>query len=64
MSDMDANELAATLGYLGLDQAELAPLLGVAPRTMRRWLLEGEEIPGPAIVALRARRDLHSRHMG
>ena len=50
MSNMDATELGATLAYLGLEQAEAAQLLGVAPRTMRRWLLEGEEMPGPAIV--------------
>jgi hypothetical protein len=63
MSDMYATELGETLAYLGLDQAEAAQLLGVAPRTMRRWLLEGEEIPGPAIVALRAWRAMHARHM-
>jgi hypothetical protein len=63
MSDMNATELGATLTYLGLDQAEAAQLLGVAPRTMRRWLLEGEEIPGPAIVALRAWRAMHDRHL-
>jgi hypothetical protein len=63
MSDMDAAELGDTLAYLGLDQTEAAQLLGVAPRTMRRWLLEGEEIPGPAIVALRAWRAMHARRM-
>jgi hypothetical protein len=63
MADMNAAELATTLAYLGLDQGEAAQLLGIAPRTMRRWLLEGEEIPGPAIVALRAWRAMHTRHM-
>ena len=63
MSDMDAVELTETLAHLGLDQTEAAQLLGIAPRTMRRWLLEGEEIPGPAIVALRAWRAMHDRQM-
>ncbi|HMK89662.1 MAG TPA: hypothetical protein VK446_08530, partial [Methylocystis sp.] len=63
MSDMDAAELGEALAYLGLDQPEAAQLLGVAPRTLRRWLLEGEEIPGPAIAALRAWRAMHSRNM-
>jgi hypothetical protein len=60
---MDAVELSETLAYLGLDQTEAAQLLGVAGRTMRRWLLEGEEIPGPAIAALRAWHAMHDRHM-
>jgi hypothetical protein len=60
---MNAAELGAALAHLGLEQAEAAQLLGVAPRTMRRWLLEGEEIPGPAIVALRAWRAMHDRHL-
>ena len=40
-------ELEQSLLRLGLSQTEGAQLLGVAPRTLRRWL-EGEEIPGPA----------------
>src|SRR5271163_2042752 len=63
MADMTAAELGDILTYLGIDHVEGAQLLGVAPRTMRRWLLEGEEIPGPAIVALRAWRAMHSRHL-
>lgn len=61
--DMNAAELAATLAHLGLDQGDAAQHLGVAPRTVRRWLLEGEEIPGPAIAALRAWRAMHDRHL-
>jgi hypothetical protein len=64
MSDMDADELAKTLAHLHLDPNEAAQLLSVAPRTMRRWLVEGEEIPGPAIVAIRAWRAMHDRDMG
>ncbi len=63
MSDMNAKELGEVLAYLNLEPQEAAQLLGVAPRTIRRWLLEGEEIPGPAIVALRAWRALHARNM-
>jgi hypothetical protein len=63
MADMDADELRTVLAYLGVDPGEAAQLLSVAPRTMRRWLLEGEEIPGPAIVALRAWRAMHARHL-
>lgn len=57
-----AAALDDTLAYLGLDHAEAAQLLGVSLRTLRRWL-EGEEIPGPAQAALRAWRELHSRHL-
>jgi len=63
MADMNVTELGNTLSFLGLDQAEAAQLLGVAPRTLRRWLLEGEEIPGPAIAALRAWRAMHVRNL-
>lgn len=63
MSDMDSKELRETLTYLGVEPGEAAQLLGVAPRTMRRWLYEGEEIPGPAIVALRAWRAMHIRRL-
>ncbi len=62
-TDMNALELSTTLERLGLEPAEAAQLLSVAPRTMRRWLLEGEEIPGPAIVALRAWRAMHERNL-
>ena len=63
MADMTAAELGETMNFLGVNPTEAAQLLGVAPRTMRRWLLEGEEIPGPAIVALRAWRTLHARNL-
>jgi hypothetical protein len=55
-------ELEQSLLRLGLTQAEGAQLLGVAPRTLRRWL-EGEEIPGPAEQAIRAWLKLHERKM-
>ena len=55
-------ELEQGLLRLGLSQTEGAVLLGVAPRTLRRWL-EGEEIPGPAEQAIRAWIKLHDRKL-
>jgi hypothetical protein len=54
--------LDETLAFLGVDYEEAAKLLGVSARTLRRWV-DGEEIPGPAQAALRAWRELHSRHL-
>jgi hypothetical protein len=59
---MSRTELEQSLLRLGLTQTEGAQLLGVAPRTLRRWL-EGEEIPGPAEQAVRAWLKLHDRKM-
>jgi transcriptional regulator with XRE-family HTH domain len=50
---LTSEEIRRILGHLGLTQAEAAQLLGVTPRTVRRWL-EGDELPGPAEQALRA----------
>src|SRR5437588_7266986 len=55
-------ELRQVLVRLDLTQNEAAQLLGVAPRTVRRWL-EGEDIPGPAEQALRAWIRLHERNL-
>jgi hypothetical protein len=41
---------------------EAAQLLGVSPRTVRRWF-EGEAVPGPAAAALRAWRKLQSSNL-
>ncbi len=59
---MSTTELEQCLLRLGLTQTEGAQLLGVAPRTLRRWL-EGEEIPGPAEQAVRAWLKLHDHKM-
>lgn len=59
---MTAPELRLTLSRLDLTQGEAAQLLGVASRTVRRWL-EGEDIPGPAEQALRAWIRLHERNL-
>lgn len=59
---MSNSELRLTLSRLELSPIEAAQLLGVAPRTVRRWL-DGEEIPGPAEQALRAWIRLHDRNL-
>jgi hypothetical protein len=59
---MTSAELKEILAFLGLDLAEAAQLLGISGRTLRRWI-DGEEIPGPAQAALKAWRQLHSRHL-
>jgi DNA-binding transcriptional regulator YiaG len=40
--------LRAKIASLGLTQSGAARLLGVEPRTMRRWLSDAIEVPGPA----------------
>ena len=59
---MTPNELTEHLAHLNLDPPEAAQLLGVNPRTLRRWF-EGEEVPGLAEAALRAWRTLHDRNL-
>jgi transcriptional regulator with XRE-family HTH domain len=59
---MNATELDEQLTALGVLPSEVAQLLGVSPRTVRRWL-EGEEVPGPAEAALRAWRTLADRRL-
>ena len=59
---MTPAELEEHLAHLKLGQLEASQLLGVNPRTLRRWL-EGEEVPGLAEAALRAWRTLHDRNL-
>lgn len=59
---MTPADLQLHLNRLGLSQTEAGQLLGVAPRTVRRWF-EGEEVPGPAEQALRAWLRLHERNL-
>lgn len=40
--------LRATLSGIGLSQSHAARLLGVNPRTMRRWIAGEQPVPGPA----------------
>jgi len=61
---MTATDLQNHLTRLGLSQTEAAQLLGVAPRTVRRWFEgEEEEVPGPAEQALRAWLRLQERNL-
>jgi hypothetical protein len=59
---MTSIELKQSAIRLGLSPAEAAQLLGVTPRTYRRWL-NGEEISGPAEQAIRAWLRLHERRL-
>jgi hypothetical protein len=59
---MNENELRQSLNRLNLSAAEAGQLLGVTPRTVRRWL-DGEEMTGPAVQAIRAWIRLHNRHL-
>jgi len=60
---MSSIELEQSVIRLGLSSTEASQLLGVTPRTFRRWLVDGEEIPGPAEQAIRAWLRLHERRL-
>jgi hypothetical protein len=62
LSMMTATELNDHLSALQVGPAEAAQLLGISPRTLRRWL-DGEDVPGPAEAALRAWCTLAERHL-
>jgi hypothetical protein len=51
---MTAHELNSSLHRLDLEPKEAAQLLGVNPRTFRRWLDNSQEIPVPAERAINA----------
>lgn len=51
---MNRAEFDATLNELHLKQKDVARLLHVTERTVRRWAANPEEMCGPARVALRA----------
>src|ERR1700722_7999386 len=51
---MSKPELAAHMDQLHLTQAEAAHLLSVNARTVRRWIENPAEMPGPAEQTLRA----------
>jgi prepilin-type N-terminal cleavage/methylation domain-containing protein len=59
---MTKDELEQCLKQLGLSQTEAGQLLGVAPRTVRRWLSE-EDIPSPIAQLLETWCFLHQRHL-
>lgn len=49
---MKSHELRSVLEFLELNQTEVARLLRVAPRSVRRWVAGEAEVPGPVEVAL------------
>ena len=51
ITTMNAGELRDVIGRLGLSFTETARLVGVDPRTMRRWLA-GEKSITPSVVIL------------
>jgi len=59
---LSKTELLQLFRQLNLTQTEAAQLLGVDPRTVRRWV-EGAEIPGPAEQALRAWSRLNDHNL-
>lgn len=60
---MTREELQQHFLRLDLHPDEAALLLDVAGRTVRRWLIEGETIPGPAEQAVLAWVRLHDAHL-
>jgi transcriptional regulator with XRE-family HTH domain len=50
-TSMSISELRDVIGRLGLSVADTARLVGVDPRTMRRWLA-GEKAVTPSVVIL------------
>ena len=59
---MTNQQLHEHLEALRLTPAEAAQLLGVSTRSVQRWI-DGEEVPGPAAVALQAWRTLDERRL-
>lgn len=61
-SPMPPDELRTALAKLSLTQTEAAEVLGVTPRTMRRWASGEIVCSGPAAIVLRlmveARQDI------
>ncbi|PWT73950.1 MAG: hypothetical protein C5B60_07510 [Chloroflexi bacterium] len=50
---MNSAEYRAVIAELGLTQTAAARLLGVSPRTSRKWACDETDIPGPAARLLR-----------
>lgn len=50
---MNAHELRDVIGRLGLTVAATAHLVGVDPRTMRRWLADEKTITPSVVILLR-----------
>jgi len=50
---MTKDQYRDALSALGLSQVELGRLLGVDPRTARRWALGEIDVPGPVELHIR-----------
>lgn len=50
---LTAEEYRAALAALGLQHAEFGRLVGVDPRTERRWSLAEVPVPGPVVLLVR-----------
>lgn len=53
MPPMTGDELVAALDALEIEQRELARLLGINEKTVRRWTVSGGEAPGYASLVVR-----------
>jgi hypothetical protein len=51
---MSSSEFCRSLKHLSLSEPEVARLLSVTPRSVRRWCDGGTEVPGPVEQAVRA----------
>jgi hypothetical protein len=60
MEDMTTCEFIIILELLNITQDELANLLCINVRTVRRWIKNAEKITGPAQQAMRAWLKLHT----
>jgi DNA-binding transcriptional regulator YiaG len=54
---MTAQKFRDTIAKLGLSQVKAAHVLGIAPRTARRWAMGAVKIPAPAAKLLRLMKD-------
>ncbi len=52
---MKINQLREAITALGTNQAALARMVGVNPRTMRRWIAGDSPIPRTAAILIRTK---------
>ena len=52
---MTTNQLREAITALGTNQAALARLVGVNPRTMRRWIAGDSPIPRTAAILIQTK---------
>jgi DNA-binding transcriptional regulator YiaG len=54
---MTSQKFRDTIAKLGLSQVKAAHVLGITPRTARRWAMGAVRIPAPAAKLLRLMRE-------